>query len=180
MECFGIEWNVGVFLRGFSTVRFCGQDSCLIDANGRIKLSPRFLADFHEVGGSTVLRCLPEGALGVYPDAIWQQMRQGEANSAAKAGGSAAFRRQLRLFGALSEPQAISNQGRLTIPTQFRERLGLVPGADVVVIGAEIGVEIWATARWQAELDALSEHEMRKAEADMAAELAAMGQRPSP
>ena len=157
-------------------VRFCGQDSCLVDANGRVKLSPRFLADFREVGGSTVLRCLPEGALGVYPEAIWQQMRQGEANAAAKAGTSAAYRRQLRLFGALSEQQTITNQGRLTIPVHLRERLGLGPGTEVMVVGSELGVEVWEATRWQAELDLLSQHELQKAEADMAAELAAAGQ----
>lgn len=160
-------------------VRFCGQDSCLIDANGRVKLSPRFLADFAAIGGTTVLRSLPEGALGVYPETVWQQMREAEANAAMQAGASAAYRRQLRLFGALSEVQAISNQGRLTIPLHLRERLGLVPGTEVMVVGAELGVEIWATSRWQTELDLLDQHESRKAEADMAADLAAAGQSPA-
>jgi DNA-binding transcriptional regulator/RsmH inhibitor MraZ len=115
----------------------------------------------------------------VYPEAIWQQMRQGEANAAMKAGTSAAYRRQLRLFGALSEGQAISKQGRLTIPSAFRERLGLVPGASTMVVGTELGIEIWEATRWQAELESLSQHELRKVEADMAADLAAVGQAPS-
>lgn len=160
-------------------VRFCGQDSCLIDANGRVKLSPRFLADFAAVGGNPVLRSLPEGALGVYPEAVWQQMRQSEANAAMQAGASAAYRRQLRLFGALSEVQAISNQGRLTIPSHLRERLGLVPGAEVMVVGTEIGIEIWAASRWQAELESLDQHEKQKVDAEMAADLAAAGQVPT-
>jgi DNA-binding transcriptional regulator/RsmH inhibitor MraZ len=165
---------------GVSMVRFCGQDSCLIDANGRLKLSPRFLDDFGNAGGTTVLRSLPEGALGVYPEAIWQQMRQGEANAAMKAGTSAAYRRQLRLFGAMSETQEISKQGRLTIPVLFRERLGLVPGASALVIGTEIGVEIWEAERWRRELELLDQHELQKAQADMAAELAAVGQASPP
>jgi DNA-binding transcriptional regulator/RsmH inhibitor MraZ len=161
-------------------VRFCGQDSCLIDANGRLKLSPRFLDDFREFGDTTVLRSLPEGALGVYPEAIWHQMRQREADAAVKAGVSAAYRRQLRSFNAMSDVQDISKQGRLTIPVLFRERLGLLPGSSVVVVGVDMGVEIWETVRWEKEVELLDQHEAQMAMVDMAAAVAAAGRGSSP
>ena len=40
-------------------VPFCGFDRCSLDANGRIKLSPRVLADFERSGADMVLHCLP-------------------------------------------------------------------------------------------------------------------------
>ena len=54
---------------------FCGQDRISIDANGRIKFSPRILRDFNDqCSGQIVMHCLPEGALAVYPEEIFQQL----------------------------------------------------------------------------------------------------------
>lgn len=156
-------------------MQFCGQDRCLIDANGRIKVSPRFLADFERFGGPVIVHCLPEGALGVYPSPVWLEMRQSEENVAARAARSVAFRRQLRRFGALTQSETISNQGRITIPPHFRPILGLEAGAEAVLVGCEIGIEVWNAERWEAELQVLYEHERQKEEADMAADVAAMG-----
>jgi DNA-binding transcriptional regulator/RsmH inhibitor MraZ len=152
-------------------IKFCGQDNCLIDANGRIKLTPRFLADFREIGAEVVVHCLPEGALGVYSPAIWQQMRQAEPRPAARAVGSIVFRRQLRRFGALSQLERITNQGRITIPVPFREILSLGPGTEAVLVGTEIGVEVWNAEVWQKEFAVLAEHELKKAAAEMDADL---------
>ena len=52
-------------------IPFCGFDKCLLDANSRLKLSPRVLADFERRGGDIVLHCLPEGALAVYPEEVF-------------------------------------------------------------------------------------------------------------
>ena len=41
---------------------FCGLDRCSVDANGRIKLSPRVIEDFARRGSDVVLHCLPECA----------------------------------------------------------------------------------------------------------------------
>jgi len=156
-------------------VRFCGQEACLIDANGRVKLPPRFLTDFRQDDESVVLHCLPEGALGIYPAPVWTQMRQGEARPAAKAATSILFRRQLRRFGALTQSERITNQGRITVPNPFRELLGLEPGQNVILVGTEIGVEIWNAERWQDEFQILREHERRKAELEMTADLETPG-----
>ena len=150
---------------------FCGQDRCLVDANGRIKLSPRFLAEFAKTGQAVMLHCLPEGALGVYPASMWETMRPARPESGAAALRNIALRREMRRFGAMSQPERISNQGRITIPPHFRTLLALSPGAEVVAAGSEIGVEIWNAARWEDELLRLEEHESRKAEAAMTADL---------
>lgn len=152
-------------------VQFCGQDRCTVDANGRVKLCPRFLADFRRHGSDVVMHCLPEGALGVYPVSLWLQMRQAEPRPATRASQSIVFRRSLRRFGALTQVEQISNQGRVTVPASFRSLVGLPPGGEAVLVGTEIGVEIWSAEAWQREFQLLAEHEQLKAEAEMAADL---------
>ena len=62
---------------------FCGQDITKLDANGRLKLSPRVISDFQEHGGfEVVMHCLPEGAIAIYPEDIYLKMRQNELNPA--------------------------------------------------------------------------------------------------
>ena len=153
---------------------FCGQDKCSIDANGRLKLSPRALSDFAEHGGSdVVLHCLPEGALAVYPESIYLQMRRNETKPAERAGESMVFRRSLRRFGALSQSEKISPQGRITLPVPYRDHSGIAPGSEVVVVGVEIGVEIWEAARWAEEMAQINTHNREKGEREMAADLLA-------
>ena len=150
---------------------FCGQDHCTVDANGRVKLSPRLLMDFGQRGESVVVHCLPEGALGVYPESVWHQMRERETESEPPAARSIVARRQLRRFGALSQLDAISRQGRITIPVPFRDITGLSPGTEAVLVGVEIGVEVWSAERWNAEFKTLLQHEKEKAEREMQADL---------
>jgi DNA-binding transcriptional regulator/RsmH inhibitor MraZ len=152
-------------------VEFCGQDPCTVDGNARLKFSPHFLEDFKRHGADVVLHCLPEGALAVYPIEVWRQMRSAEAHAAPEAAQSVVQRRRMRRFGALSQVQQLSNQGRVTIPAHFRDVTGLAPGSEAVLVGCEIGVEIWQIDAWKREFATLREHEQRRAEAEMAADL---------
>ena len=153
---------------------FCGHDRALIDANGRVKFSPRVINDFTETGThEIVLHCLPEGALAVYPENVYLQMRNKEPNPAEKASDSIVFRRMIRRFGALSRSEKITAQGRITIPAPYREYADLHPGKDAVVVGCEIGIEIWNSERWKEELDRMNEHFREKGEREMSADLLA-------
>ncbi len=153
---------------------FCGQDKALIDSNGRIKFSPRVLADFINNGGSEiVLHCLPEGAIAIYPEQIYLLMRKHEEKPAERASSSLVFRRTMRRFGALSKSEKITGQGRITIPTPYREYAGLQPSQEAIVLGCEIGVEIWNPKRWLAELESINEHVRRKGEHEMSNDLIA-------
>jgi DNA-binding transcriptional regulator/RsmH inhibitor MraZ len=151
---------------------FCGQDRCSIDANGRLKLSPRVISDFLErCSGEIVMHCLPEGAVALYPEEVYLEMRQNETAPAAKAAHSLVFRRSMRRFGAMSQSEQISKQGRITLPAAFRKYAELGPGSDAYVVGVEIGVEIWNAERWDAELERINEHVQEKGEREMAADL---------
>ena len=150
---------------------FCGTDRCQMDANGRVKLSPRVLEDFSRSGGDVVLHCLPEGAIAVYPEKIYEAMRRMETDAAERAGRSMVFRRELRRFGAWSTPQRISTQGRITIPPEYRDFAGLSTDGNIVVAGVEIGVEIWDRTRWQEEQKNFMEHARKKGEHEMSDDL---------
>ena len=151
---------------------FCGQDRCSVDSNGRVKFSPRVISDFIDnCNGEVILHCLPEGALAIYPEDIYLEMRRAESKPAEKAGSSMLFRRNLRRFGALSSPEKVSRQGRVTIPGGYRTMLKLDPGEEIMVVGVEIGVEIWNAARWDEELIKINSHAEEKGEREMAADL---------
>jgi len=152
-------------------VQFCGQEKCLLDSNGRLKIAPKFLADFRRYGQDVMLHCLSEGALGVFPFPVWEQMRQADPRPARRAATSVVFRREQRRFGAFSQAELVSNQGRITIPPLFRPILDLEPGSEVMVVGREIGIEVWNCDRWEREIEILRNHEQLKAEAEMTADV---------
>lgn len=163
---------IGIERKRKAMLPFCGQEKCLIDANSRIKLSPRFIDDFmNRCGGEVVLHCLPEGALAIYPEDVYLRMRGGVGSEVEKAGISLMHRRMLRSFGALSQPEKISPQGRITLPVAWRTATELNPGMEIYLIGVEIGVEIWNAARWDAELTQINAHLLEKGEREMAADL---------
>ena len=163
MEYSGKYWKIMVI----QMLEFCGTDKCQMDANGRVKLSPRLLEDFARNGNDVILHCLPEGAVAVYPEKVYQAMRRPEADAAERAGRSMVFRREQRRFGAWSMPQRISAQGRVTVPPEYRDFAGLSAAGGVVVVGVEIGIEIWDRARWQEEQKKLMEHAREKGEREM-------------
>ena len=114
-----------------------------------------------------VLHCLPEGAVGVYPPHVWKSMRGLDQDKEVSAANSLVFRRSLRRFGAMSLGSSISNQGRITIPSTYRVFAELVPSSPVIVIGCEIGVEIWNQKRWIAEAELIQRHVFEKGEHEM-------------
>jgi DNA-binding transcriptional regulator/RsmH inhibitor MraZ len=151
---------------------FFGQEKVSVDANGRVKLCPRFIADFKDSGGGDiVLFSLPEGGVAIYPEETFLRMRRSELDEAEKSGGSVLQRRRLRFSGAMTQSEKISNQGRITIPHFMREDCGLAPNSDVVMVGIQVGIEIWSSERWSGELDKMRRHSNEKGEREMASDL---------
>ena len=134
-------------------LEFCGEDRCLVDGNGRIRLSQRFVDDFlRKCNGEVVMYVLPEGAVALYPEETYREMRSREIADTDNVGTSFAVRRSLRRFGSLTAPAVITRQGRVTLPERFRQMTGLLPGAEACVVGVEIGVELWLAERFDAEM----------------------------
>ena len=151
---------------------FCGQENCLVDANGRVRLTQRWVDDIMQrCRGEIVLHGLPEGAIALYPEDVYRDMRAREIGSLEQLGTSFALRRSLRRFGALTVMDTITRQGRITLPSQLREFAGIAPGSEVALVGAEVGVEIWEAKRFAAEMSAINEHLTRMRDAEMEKEL---------
>ena len=151
---------------------FCGQEKCLVDANGRVRLTQRWVEDFlHRCGGEVVMHGLPEGPIALYPEEVYQEMRAQEIGNLQQLGTSFALRRSLRRFGALTQVDTITRQGRVTLPAAFREHAGIAPGKEVCIVGVEVGVEIWNPEKLAAELQAINTHLAERRDAEMAREL---------
>ena len=151
---------------------FCGQEKCLIDINGRIRLTQRWVDDFlRRCNGEVVMHGLPEGAVALYPEDVYRDMRAREIGNLEQLGASFTLRRSLRRFGALTRVDTITRQGRVTLPAPFREHAGITAGSEVCVIGVEVGVEIWDAARFADEMRAINRHLAERREVEMAREL---------
>jgi DNA-binding transcriptional regulator/RsmH inhibitor MraZ len=135
----------------FSGMDFAGTEHCILDANGRLKLSPAAIASFERSGGrELVMHCWPEGCLGLVPKSTWERMyyEQGYAGSAMLS--TFAGRQKQRLFNRFTQYDVITAQGRITIPTAFRQRVSLQPGQPVVVSGSGECLEVWNPERFAA------------------------------
>ncbi len=153
-------------------LRFCGQERCVIDGNGRIRLTPHFVDDFTQrCNGEIVMHGLPEGAIALYPEEVFEAMRRKELEAIDQVGSSFNVRRSLRRFGALTRPETITRQGRITLPAPFLEFAGLTPGCEICLIGVEIGVEIWTLERYRDEMNAIQLHLQQKREQELKADL---------
>ncbi len=151
---------------------FCGQDRVLVDANGRVKLPVHFIEDFLADGkGDVVFYCLPEGALAIYPEKVYSEMRRRDNEAIQLAGMSMLKRRDLRRFGAWSSSGQITRQGRVTLPLEFRQPTMLDAGTEAIVIGVEIGVEIWNLQSWQNELEVINNHAINRGDLELAQDL---------
>jgi DNA-binding transcriptional regulator/RsmH inhibitor MraZ len=134
-------------------LEFCGEDRCLVDSNGRVRLNQRIVNDFlRKCEGNVVMYVLPEGAVALYPEETYREMRAREISDPDNVGSSFTARRSLRRFGSLTRPDTITRQGRVTLPERFRTITGLLPGVEACVVGVEIGVEIWAAEKFDAEM----------------------------
>ena len=150
---------------------FCGQERCQMDASGRIRLSSKFAADFMaQCQGHVVMHGLPEGALALYPEAVYQEMRRREM-PAGQAALNFAARRTMRRFGALTKEEILTAQGRVTIPPMFREYAELEAGGEICVVGVEIGVELWTLRRYAAEMERIRQHMLARETMEMEQDL---------
>ena len=152
-------------------VRFHGQDICRLDANGRLKLGNSFLEDFRSSADFVIIHCLPEGTLAVYPPEEWEKERRRQVGRLAETAGPMRRRRLARRIGAWTRQEKITNQGRITIPATFRDKVKIAPGEEVFVVGSEAGVEVWNRQAWEREDALLDEQEMRAANAEFEAEI---------
>ena len=132
-----------------------GEASRALDERFRVTLPPDMVAAL----GGDACECLlakeRPGCLSLWPRQQWQtKIDQGVELVRAKIAAG-------RLDGRLGDVQTLGRllstrhryvtlaaRGRLVVPDSFREFLGVEPGAELMVVGAAVCVELWAIPAW--------------------------------
>jgi len=122
--------------------RFFGRYEHTLDGKGRVILPAKFRAPF--VAGGYLTQHL-DGCLALWTPTEFeiqgQQMQE-------RAALSRQDRNLARMWASASQEVDIDRQGRMAIPAQLRQYAEL-QGGDVLVLGANDRVELWAPARWE-------------------------------
>jgi MraZ protein len=85
-----------------------------------------------------------DSCLYLFPRETWETLRRQFSGSSF---GSEDERRVLRLFFASVAHELCDKQGRLTLPENLRDLVGLK--SEAVFVGVQDHVELWEPARWK-------------------------------
>jgi MraZ protein len=132
-----------------------GEAIRALDERYRLTL-PAELADAvgGEAGECLIAKERP-GCLSLWRRDAWEEkQRQAEAIIASKLatgrldGRLGDVQRLGRLLSTRQRTIPIAGRGRIVIPEEFRELLGVEPGGNVSVVGAAVCVELWSPEAW--------------------------------
>ncbi len=98
-----------------------------------------------ELGPRFVVTMGLDGCLACYAPAEWERLTERLKQLPMTSRDARAFVRLLLAGATEVEPD---RQGRIILATRLREQAGIT--ANVVVVGLNTRVEIWAEDRWQA------------------------------
>lgn len=120
---------------------FLGEYEHTVDAKGRLAVPSKFRS---KIDRGAVLTRGVEQCLYVYPLEVWEE----KAKQLEESNIDPRQRRQIerRFFGVAFECE-LDAQGRIIVPSKFREYAGL--GNEVTVVGARDRFEVWDRKRWQ-------------------------------
>lgn len=126
--------------------RFVGTHEVNIDASGRISMPSAYRRAFED--GVLHMSPVRDRNLEIWtPHTFELVLDHRRRLGIPRLGGP----RGLKMFQSRTAAVAIDKQHRLVVPPAFRERLGLDPGGDrVVVVGAGEALEIWPQTAWDA------------------------------
>jgi DNA-binding transcriptional regulator/RsmH inhibitor MraZ len=153
MEQQGAEMNAGetvvdvaTRLPAFGHLPFSGHYRTRLEGNGRIVLPSALRSPFLAVATTHVLRrdralwLLTPRAFDLMVDAMHSTESRGIVDPKSRG----------RLYMAAPRV-SVDKQGRLVIPPELRERVGLQGEAEVELAGAIEHVELWPADLWDAE-----------------------------
>lgn len=119
---------------------FIGNHPYRIDEKGRLKLPADFARD---LGPSFAVTRGLNGCLWLIPDAEWRAFVERLRGTSLFDDTNLPLR---RFFIGSAEVTSLDNQARLTLPPLLREYAGITH--EIVVMGADRVVEVWARDRW--------------------------------
>ena len=133
---------------------FIGEFEYRVDEKGRVPFPPKFRTD--ELKKEGVVLCPGmEKCITVYPHSEWQKL----ANSLPSGSIIPSKLRMLsRAIFATALNVEIDGQGRIMIPARLRQYAGI--GEEVVIIGVNALIELWAKENWVEEIR-ISQEEAR-------------------
>lgn len=105
-----------------------------VDVKGRVNIPAKFRADL----GQTFVIAKGIDCIAVYPSDEWKKFLEKTSRENIK---------MLRFFAAGSSECELDTQGRVVIPPNLREYLGLQK--EIAVIGAFTYMEIWNRDKWK-------------------------------
>jgi MraZ protein len=128
-----------------------------LDERYRLSLPPELVGPLSASGSKLVLAKERAGCLSIWPAAIWKPRIDAAVDvvrSKLQAGLLTQRVGQLQDLGRLLSTRhkvvSLAARGRLVVPEGFREFLAVEPGADLLVVGAAVCVELWQPAAWNA------------------------------
>ena len=121
---------------------FLGTHTPRLDEKGRLFLPAKFRDDLAE---GLVMTKGQEGCVTVWPVAQFRKVADAMAQQVFTDRQSRVVQ---RLFLADATAETPDRQGRITVPPVLRQHAGLE--RDVVVVGMNKRLEIWASGRWDA------------------------------
>ena len=132
-----------------------GEFTRTLDERFRLAIPPELLEPLLASGPRLVLAKERAGCLSLWPAAIWKPRSDAAVDvvrSKMQAGLLAQRVGQVQDLGRLLSTRhrvvSLAARGRLVVPEGFREFLAVEPGADLMVVGAAVCVELWQPAAW--------------------------------
>ena len=124
---------------------FRGNFEHTLDDRGRVAIPAKYRSEF---AAGAVLTPSTDGCLQVYTEADFKKMSDEVASRPATV---RVGRQARRLFDAMAFDAELDRQGRILVPSRFREQLGL--NGTVVIVGTRECLEIWRPEAWEKELE---------------------------
>ncbi len=132
-----------------------GEWSRSLDERFRVSLPQEWVATLVGDASDVTLAKERPGCVSVWNAAAWNAwLSAGVALLESKAAGGRLEDRieKLQTLGRLLSTRhrtiPVAGRGRIAVPETFRQFLGVEPGADVLLVGAAVCVEIWRPDAW--------------------------------
>ena len=123
---------------------FRGQFRHTIDTKGRISIPARFREAEAGIAGDKFV-IVPNGpTLEVHPFEKWKEIEQ-RVSALARFDQDA--REARHRYFSLAQDVTIDAHGRIQVPQDYRERVGL--SKDVLIVGMQEYFEVWDVERWE-------------------------------
>jgi MraZ protein len=126
-----------------------------LDERFRVGLPTELLDPLRSAGPRLVLAKERAGCLSLWPAAVWKPRIDAALDvvrSKLQAGLLTQRVGQVQDLGRLLSTRhkivTVAERGRLVIPEGFRDFLAVEPGAELMVVGAAVCVELWQPAAW--------------------------------